>query len=161
LSFCVGCREFSFMLILRRRAAMRLGLGLLGSIWAFLSCTSRPRPGTPGGGLHPVTTDAGTPAVASLEQDLARLDQRAYSEQGVPVFLVCEDLAREDLTRAASLRGKGFARGRESAALAEDFRRQTRLLEQIRPARTKADVAKLIEILADRDFGRRVRPPSP
>ena len=91
---------------------------------------------------------------ARLREDLARLAPRAYSEEGIPVFLACEDLAPGRTSRqpAATLT-------RFNAAFAADLRKNAEAWQRIHPDATDADIGKLIEVLADRDFagGGRVR----
>jgi len=129
-------------LIQRREAIIKLALGVLGTVWAFISCTPLNR-----ASRRTQTADLPPADLASrLEEDLVLLGKRKYSEQGVPTFLVCENLApRERLDGNAPL-GEG-------AALAEDFRRHTDLMFRLHPEVTKEDVARLVELLADRDFG--------
>src|SRR5215510_7686585 len=131
-------------MISRREGLIRVALGMLASCWAFISCAPwrrNSRASTVG------QTNAKSLAEA-LERDLSRLSQRAYSEQGIPVFLVCENLVSGDTPR-----GTGFDDGRESAGLAKDFRMHAETFQQIHPDGKKEDVAKLIEVLAERDFG--------
>ena len=87
-----------------------------------------------------------------LREDLARLAPRAYSEEGIPVFLACEDLM-------PSTSGQSVAALTPfNAAFAADLRKNAAAWQRIHPDATEADVGKLIEVLADRDFaGGRVR----
>jgi hypothetical protein len=123
----------------RRSALTRLALGMLGSMWAFVSCGPLRR-------SHQTTT--GKPFAASAEElrrDLERLGQRTYSEQGIPMFLVCENLAPDEPT--------GNVDGRDGTRLAENLRRTAETFRSIRPNATEGDVPKLLELLAERDFG--------
>jgi hypothetical protein len=132
----------------RRSALGRLALGLLGIVWVFISC-ARSRRDSDKTGLR----DDRTKQVArDLERDLARLAQRDYSEQGIPVFLVGEN-------RAGKALENGHRKDKEGTELAETFRRHATVFRQRRDAR-ETDVAKLVELLAEREFGMTaLRPP--
>jgi len=123
----------------RRSALTRLALGMLGSMWAFVSCgrLRRSHQATPG---RPSAESA-----EELRQDLERLAQRTYSEQGIPMFLVCENLAPGEPT--------GNVDGREGRRLAGNLRRAAETFWSIRPNANGGDVPKLLEFLAERDFG--------
>ncbi len=82
-----------------------------------------------------------------LREDLARLGPRAYSEEGVPVFLACEDLMPDKTPRKSAATLTPF-----NAALAADLRKNAEAWQRIHPQATDADVGKLIEVLAERDF---------
>ena len=128
-------------LIQRRDAIRKLAAGVLGTVWAFISCTPLNRTSR-----RTQTAKLLRAELASrLEEDLVLLGKRKYSEQGVPTFLVCENLAPAERLDDAPL-GEG-------AALAEDFRRHTDLMLRMRPEVSKEDVAGLVEVLAYRDFG--------
>jgi hypothetical protein len=129
-------------LIQRRDAISKLAVGVLGTVWAFISCTplNRTSRRTQTANLLPAEL------ASRLEKDLVLLGKRKYSEQGIPTFLVCENLAPGE-------RLDGDAPLGEGAALAEDFRQHTDLMFRMRPEVTKEDVARLVEVLADRDFG--------
>jgi hypothetical protein len=79
-----------------------------------------------------------------LRKDIARLGPREYSEEGIPVFLACENLAA---SKNASVKLTAF-----NAALAAEFRKNAAAWQRIKPDAPDADVAKLIEVLAERDF---------
>ncbi len=91
---------------------------------------------------------------ARLREDLARLAPRAYSEEGIPVFLACEDFVRGRTSRQSAATLTPF-----NAAFASDLRKNAEAWQRIHPDATDADIGKLIEVLADRDFagGGRVR----
>ena len=87
------------------------------------------------------------PAVdARLREDLARLTPREYSEEGIPVFLACEDLVVQTMPRSPATI-TSF-----NAALVADFRKNVEAWQRLHPDAASADVAKVIEVLADRDF---------
>ena len=96
-------------------------------------------------GAHP--TVAVDEVDVRLRQDLARLAPRAYSEEGIPVFLACEDLVPDRTPRKSAATLTPF-----NAALAADFRKNAEAWQRIHPEATDADVGKLIEVLAERDF---------
>lgn len=83
-------------------------------------------------------------AEAALRQDLARMGDRAYSDEGIAVFLACENLSA-----AAPAEVSQF-----SARVAADFRSTAIAWQKIHPEAPAADVAKVIEVLAERDFAR-------
>lgn len=129
----------------RRGALRRMGAILMGAVGALASCTSR-RPSAPsanGEALTP-TTDA-----SKLLEELARLDARDYSEEGIPMFLACEN--RAGGTGEGDRHPSAIP---ENAALAMEFRNLAKLLPQIRPSASEDDVARLVEILADEDLAR-------
>ena len=96
-----------------------------------------------------VPKDDPKPAVdARLREDLARLAPREYSEEGIPVFLACEDLVVRTTPRSAA------AIAPLNAALVADFRKNVEAWQRLHPDAPSTDVAKVIEVLADRDFAR-------
>ena len=90
--------------------------------------------------------DTGT-VDARLGEDLARLAPRAYSEEGIPVVLACEDLVRDGTSRQPATTLTPF-----NTAFATDLRKNAEAWQRIHPDAADADLAKLIEALADRDF---------
>jgi hypothetical protein len=131
-----------------RRGAL---MGLLGGLWAVVSCSDSQRSADrrPGkaGALH--QPPANSPA-RQLRQEFDRVGRRAYSEEGIPVFLVGENLAASRGTSAGQVLPDSPA-----AELASTLRESADALAQVVPNLTEADVAKLIEVLAARDFGPR------
>ena len=85
-----------------------------------------------------------------LREDLERLAPRVYSEDGIPVFLVCENLVADKTSRAPVK----VALTPTNTALASALHRNAEAWQRIRPDAQGKDVAKLIEVLADRDFTR-------
>jgi len=119
-------------------------LGILGSVWSLLSCAPLRRDSPP---------DAKNQArrrhlADDLEQDLSVLSERDYSEQGIPVFLVGENLLsdKEPIDRR-------YRSGAANATLVKEFRQHADAWQQMRPDAKGTDVSKLIEVLAERDFG--------
>lgn len=86
-------------------------------------------------------------ADASLA-DMERLGARPYSEIGVPMFLVAEDLSAP-VAGAVPVRRGPDASGRVLALLLADA---AQALRARRPDLTAKDVARLVETLADRHF---------
>ncbi len=128
----------------RRGAIGRIFLGLLTGGWTLVSCVA------PSSRRSPRTSDPKADSEATrLERDLARLGQRTYSDQGIPVLLVGEDLAAVGVgaRRARTVTGSA-----ESTRLAREFHRLVGLMKRLRSERTDEDVPKLIEVLADRDL---------
>ncbi len=83
-----------------------------------------------------------------LRADLARLKTRVYSEEGIPMFLVCENLALKTASQASAAAPSPTV----NKTLASAFRRYADAWQRIRPDAPASDVAKLVEALADRDF---------
>jgi hypothetical protein len=79
-----------------------------------------------------------------LRADLDQLAKRAYSEDGVPVFLACVDLAP----------GKNGACELTAfnASLAKALRENAAAWQHIRPNAPATDISQLVEVLANRDF---------
>ena len=133
-------------MITRRGAAG----SLLAGIWTLVSCARSGRsPRTPAS--RPDITGPGTPDafVRQLLRDFERTGSRTYSEEGITVFLVGENLAARSPERSP---GRS-SRESNGAELAAAFRHGAAVLPGMRPAVTPDDVGKLIEVLADRDFG--------
>ncbi|GEM_PF-1370951 len=83
-----------------------------------------------------------------LREDLARLAPRAYSEEGIPVFLVCENLVPAKTSQPTAK----VTLTALNTALASAFHRNAEAFQRIHPDAKAKDVAPLIEVLADRDF---------
>lgn len=133
--------------MMRRR---RVLLSFVGSLWTWISCRSRPA-GTGDSGA--AGTDGPSEPSGTFErrflEDFDRTRSRTYSEDGVPVFLVCENLASAVAPpRGASRRLEGL-----DTRLAARFRRCAAVLARFRPGGTEDDVGKVVEVLAERDFG--------
>ena len=89
-------------------------------------------------------------AVSAAEQlfaELARVEARAYSEEGIPMFLACEDLALGNAGVPA-----GFAPTDENETLAAAYRANAALLPKLEREMTEYDAANLVELLALEDF---------
>ena len=130
--------------MMRRRNALRtMVCGLLGSIWTFISCAPLRRENP-----HSTVADPEQALLAKqLERDLSLLAKRNYAEEGISMFLVCENLASKD---RASTRQKSVPEG---VALAQELRRNAAALNLNQPNATEADIPKILEVLAERDFG--------
>lgn len=88
-------------------------------------------------------------AARQLSKDYQRAGSRAYSEEGIPVFLVGENLVPDGTGSGDG----GAAADPERARLVATFRRYAEALPTVRSEVVPGDVGKLIEVLADRDFG--------
>lgn len=89
---------------------------------------------------------------AELHDDLVRMAApREYSEEGVPVFLACVDLVAEQAGKS------GPPANPFSAQIAANLRRYGDAWQRLHPDAPEGDVARLIQILADRDFVRGAR----
>ncbi len=97
-------------------------------------------------GSHAAQTDAADKAIDDrLRQDLA--SPTAYSEEGVPVFLACEDLVSGKNSPKANAALTAF-----NATLASELRKTSESWKRIHLNAPEGDVAKVIEVLAHRDF---------
>lgn len=133
----------------RRQALWRIAGGVLTSMWALVSCSPwRRRPGSEDSQIDDSASATDLRLGEAMRQDLARLEQRAYSEEGIPVLLIGVNLAND-----APAGRRSTAERRARAPLAEAFDRHARVFQSINPKATGADVAKVIELLAEREFG--------
>ena len=81
-----------------------------------------------------------------LQAEMTRLAARTYSEQGIPMILACENVvARTPIAPSSK---------HSDAEFAPAFRKDVEAWERLHPAAAAADVASLVELLADRDFAR-------
>jgi hypothetical protein len=78
---------------------------------------------------------------ARLRKDIARLEPRVNSEEGVPVLLACVNLV-------------GPQPAAHNSAVAAEFRQTAAAWERIHPHPKDTDVGKVIEVLAYRDFSK-------
>ena len=85
-----------------------------------------------------------------LRADLASLAPRAYSEEGVPMFLACVNLVPAVISHQVPK----VTLTPLSAALASTLRRNAEAYQRIKPGLKAKDIAPLIEVLANRDFTR-------
>lgn len=83
-----------------------------------------------------------------LRQDLARLEPRVDSEEGVAVFLACENLVSDKTSKEPPQ----VTLTATNRALASAIHRNAEAWLRIRPDAKAKDVAQLIEVLAARDF---------
>lgn len=128
--------------MMRRRNALRALVSSLASVWAFVSCAplrkgDSPRVAGPDQAL----------LAKKLEHDLSRLAQRNYAEEGIPMFLVCENLASKNRSSADP------ANHAEGIALATELRRNAAAFALIQPNATEEAVPKIMEVIAERKFG--------
>lgn len=85
---------------------------------------------------------------ADLRDGLARVGSHEYSEEGIPVFLACVDLVVEQAGKT------GASPTPFSAQIASDLRRYGDAWQRLHPDAPETDAAKVIEMLAERDFVR-------
>ena len=78
-----------------------------------------------------------------FEADMVRLSRRAYSEVGVPMYLVPEDLTGTIPTPEPDPEGQ---------ALADLFEAVIHALTQRNGSLSSTDLAQVLEVLADRHF---------
>lgn len=90
------------------------------------------------------------PAVSPAEllvDELSRIEARAYSEEGIPMFLAGEDLAGGNDGVP-----DGFVPAALNGQLAEAYRDYAALLPGLERPMSEYDAANLVELLALRDF---------
>ncbi len=81
-----------------------------------------------------------------MNADLARLGQHVYSDEGIPMFLACQDLGA---SKATALSASSADLNRKVASA---FHRYAAEWHRLHPDAPASEVAKIVEILADRDF---------
>jgi hypothetical protein len=123
----------------RRKALIQIALGVLASLWAWVSCAPF--------GRREVRSSNET---AQLRSELAKLDRPPDWEEGVPVLLFGEDLAapRGEVQRASG----------DGPKLAAEFRLLAEVFLETHSTATRSDISKLVEWLALRDFGADANP---
>jgi hypothetical protein len=80
-------------------------------------------------------------------KDLAQIGAHVYSEEGIPMFLACENTAAAPASSAAERTPSDLNRKVSSA-----FERYTHAWQHAHPHAPASDVAKVVELLAGRDF---------
>lgn len=126
----------------RRKTLLTLAAAFGSALsYATLVGCAKSDPTTPAAG------DAKSAGDADLRDDLARMGTpREDSEVGVPVFIACVDLVAEKAGKPAAP-ATPF-----SAQIAADLRRFGDAWLRQHPDAKEGDVARLIQILAERDF---------
>ena len=129
--------KFGFPMISRRNVIRGIG----GTAVATLT--------VPGGVLSPGEADAASPAPVNDEPEqllyeLARLEARYYTEEGVAMMLACENLAGSPAT--------GFEPGELNRRFTDDFVRHADALAGLRSDLAEQDVAAIVELIAYRDL---------
>ncbi len=93
--------------------------------------------------ITPIADAPPTPE-EQLQTNIIQLGSRVYSEEGIPMFLACEDLKAGQsvgpYTKALN------------TAVAPAFHRYVEIWQQLHPDAPAADVATLVELLAFKDF---------
>lgn len=84
----------------------------------------------------------------SLSAALNRLRQRVYSEEGIPMFLVCENLGSKP-TSSERLPAAAISL---SEKIASAFHRYAAEWQRLQPRAPATDAARIVELLAYRDF---------
>lgn len=84
----------------------------------------------------------------SLSTALNRLGARIYSEEGIPMFLVCENVVSNQTSRQRAPTPPTSLNEKVASA----FRRYADEWQRIRPDAPATDVARIVELLAYRDF---------
>lgn len=92
--------------------------------------------------------DAAAAAENRLWSDIDRLRERLTSEEGIPMFLACENLVQGE---AGAVPADGTSAAlNEKLALA--FQRDTETWQRTRSELTVTDLCRIVEVLAARDF---------
>lgn len=130
----------------RRGALVTIGLTAFGGVAWSIS-----RPLLLGAELTdanftPFGTESSNALDDRLSKDIAHLSPRVYSEEGIPVFLACENLV------PTSPQPAKVALTPMNTALAAAFHRNAEAWQRIHPHAQAKEVAQLIEVLAYRDF---------
>jgi hypothetical protein len=132
----------------RRAALVTFGLTALGGVaWSI----TRPRL-LPAKLAHSSLAALDTPSNQLLDnrlrEDIALRSQRINSDEGIAMFLVCENLVPDK----SSPTPRQVALTAMNAALASAVHRNAEAWLRIHPDAQGKDVAELIEVLAQRDF---------
>ena len=140
-------KKRSLMMNRRKTLLAMAGAWAAGASGAALArlLPSDPEPSGTSSGFGPVAS-AADPVEKLLREDLARLGSRAYSDEGIPVFLACVDLA------AAKTHGPAVPPSALSQTVASELRKNAEVWLRIFPNAPDSDISKLIEVLAERDF---------
>jgi hypothetical protein len=137
-----------YFLMNRRGALVTISLTALGGVvWSV----TKPRlllAEPAHAGFAPPDTSSKQALDDRLHQDLASRSQRINSEEGIAMFLVCENLVPDTSSQGSSK----VALTPTNAALASAVHRNAEAWLRIRPDAQDKDVAELIEVLAYRDF---------
>jgi hypothetical protein len=132
----------------RRGALVTLGLTALGGVaWSItkprLLATTLTR-----ASLAVLDTPSSHVIDDRLREDIALRSQRINSDEGIAMFLVCENLVPDKSSHTPPK----VALTAMNTALASALRRNAEAWLRIRPNAQDKDVAELIEVLAQRDF---------
>ncbi len=135
----------------RRKALVVISASMLGGVAPASSSIIR-LPGSSLFGTPDPTpgsqSDTAHSADDRLRKDLAAIDARVNSEEGVPVFLSCVNLVvNNTLQKPPPVTLTGLNR-----AIAAEFHETAGAWERIRPNPIGSDVGHVIEVLARRDF---------
>jgi hypothetical protein len=132
----------------RRRALVTIGLAAFSGVaWSLT------RPRLPSATLTQVSLPAsGTASNQALDdrlrRDLARRSQRINSEEGIAMFLACENLVTDKSSREPAK----VTLTPTNTAFASAFERNAEAWQRIHPDAQYKDVAQIIEVMAYRDF---------
>jgi hypothetical protein len=85
-------------------------------------------------------------ADGSQAADLSRIGAHVYSEEGIPMFLACENIAE-----GGPAPGVASAPSELNKKVGAAFARYAREWQRLHPKASAEDVAKIVEFLADRD----------
>lgn len=126
----------------QRRRVLRTIAAALAGAWGLIASPLARTQGAPDDIPAADNGNATDEARDRLIRDLNRLGSRDYSEQGIAVILACENVPAPVDFRPLT----------ENSVLSARFRESADLLSAVRTDLAEADVAAIVEALADRDF---------
>ena len=128
------------MITNRRGALAAIGVAALGAVdWLIPGSV---RANTLRAEIEQATQD-------SASADLARLGAHTYSEEGIPMFLACENLSANHKLLAPVAPPSSL-----NKKVASAFQRYVNEWQHLHPEAPASDVAKIVEVLADQDFSK-------
>lgn len=120
----------------RRNALFAMGATVLGGVSSLHAAFRGARQATASG------TPAGNTRQTGLEERMRKdLAPHEYSEEGILVFLACQDLTMRKQALSPL-----------NASIAAEMRQNAEAMQHVKPDVAGSDVGKLIEVLAERDF---------
>lgn len=135
-------------MINRRGALAAIAVAVFGGVESFISKGLRFRQSSP---AQTSFTAFGAELVDTsddnMRADLASLGKHVYSEEGIPMFLACINLSAPRTAHEQAQSPSALNQKVESA-----FQRYADGWQRMRPEAPASDVAKIIELLANRDF---------
>lgn len=135
-------------MISRRGAMVAMAAATFGRLGALVCMGRQLRPYNAAHGFTSSEAQLGDKRDNSLSAQLNGLQARVYSEEGIPMFLACENLVPNQTSREHST----VPPTRLNTIAASAFHRYADEWQHARPDAPVTDVAKIVELLAYRDF---------